>query len=523
MVVRRAVRGSRRGAFGPTPVVRVHWGMKTHRRKRARWVLTKHRKKRRRRHGKHWLPTYSMRPSGPLLPNPDPDGGGDPMAQGPFGPAQAERLLWRAGFGPKPGDVDRFAQMGLEAAVNELIDPPAAQLVGPAPHTDEGDPLAPEDLWGHAHCWWLDRMVRSNQPLVERMTLVFHDWFATSNDKVGDWKLMLGQNELLRGHALGSFRDLLLDITHDPAMLLWLDGIENTKYDPNENYGREVMELFTLGADRGAYTEQDVRELARAFTGWRASWVDGTGWTNFRYDASRHDTGNKTIFGQTGNYDWQAACDLCLHNAFHPSFFVAKLWGYFVPTPIDEATQASLQELYVSSGYGIKPVVGAILKHPALYADSALTKPPVVYTAGMLRTTQQFIESTDWSWLDDGAGQFLFYPPNVSGWDDTRWLDTSSWRGRWDIAAWVTRNQRVDPWDDAKPYDPAEDAPTALARARAALGGPSLTQETQDALLTFANSVLPSPLATWQRGPYRAMRQNALRMLILTSSDFQTS
>jgi uncharacterized protein (DUF1800 family) len=492
------------------------------RHRRARWVLRKHKHKRKRRHGKHWLPTYSMRPSGPLLPNPNPHGGGNPMVEGEWGPLHAERLLWRAGFGPKPGDVDRFTAMGIDAAVDELVNPPSLQLIGPEPQTEEGDPLAPEDLWGHAHCWWLDRMVRSNQPLVERMTLVFHDWFATSNDKVGSWKLMLDQNALLRSHALDSFKDLLLDITHDPAMLLWLDGIDNTKWDPNENYGREVMELFTLGADRGAYTETDVRELARAFTGWRASWVDGTGWTSFRYDANRHDANNKTVFGQAGNYDWQDACNLCLNNPFHPSFFVAKLWSYFVPSAIDEATQAALQDLYVGGGFAIKPVVTAILKHPALYSDSALTKSPVVYTAGMLRTTQQFITSTDWAWLDDGAGQFLFEPPNVAGWDDARWLDTSSWRGRWDIAAWVTRNQLVDPWDDANPYDATEDAPTAVSRACAALGTPSLTDETSAALLTFAQSVLPAVLAGWQKGPYRAMRQNALRMLILTSSDFQT-
>ena len=148
---------------------------------------------------------------------------------------------------------------------------------------------------------------------------------------------------------------------------------------------------------------------------------------------------------------------------------------------------------------------------------------PVVYTAGALRGTEQFITTTAWSWLDDGAGQFLFYPPNVSGWDDARWLDTSSWRGRWDIASYVTRGRNVDPWDDANPYDASEDAPTALARARAALGNPTLTAETQNALLAFADGVLPAPMADWQQGPYRAMRQNALRMLILTCSDFQTS
>jgi uncharacterized protein (DUF1800 family) len=496
--------------------------MKTRTRKKPRYLLKKHRPKRRRRHGKHWLPTYSMRPRGPLLPDPSPAPGGAVPVQGEFGHPEAERLLWRAGFGPRPGDIERVAQMGIAAAVDELLNPPAAQLVGPAPHTEDGDPLAPEDLWGHAHCWWLDRMVRSNQPLVERMALVWHDWFANSNDKVGSWTLMLAQNELMRSHALGSFRDLLIDISKDPAMLVFLDGIENSRRNPNENYGREVMELFTLGADRGAYSEQDVRELARAFTGWRATWTD-TGFQDFRYDPNRHDTADKTVFGQTGSYDWQAACDLCLHNPFHASFFVTKLWGYFIPTPPDAATQAALQDIYISSGFGIAPVLGAILKHPDLYSGQAQTKPPVVYTAGLLRGSQQYVVSTEWSWLDDGAGQFLFYPPNVSGWDDERWLDTSSWRGRWDIAARVTRNQDVDPWDDSRPYDAAEDAATALSRARAAVGNPSLTAETSAALLAFANSALPAVMAGWQKGPYRAMRQNALRMLILTCSDYQTS
>src|SRR3954469_14933770 len=463
-------------------------------------------------------------PARPGDPNPNPNGDGGPPIHGrDLGNAELKRLLWRAGFGPRPGDVDALAGKPLTDVVYSLTRPQGTATLTGAEPQDEDGPIAPFDAWGHDHLWWLDRMVRSDQQLVERMTLIWHDWFATSNDAVGSAKLMIDQNETFRAGALGSFKDLLTAVTKDPAMLVWLNGVDNRRRAVNENYAREVMELFTLGADRGAYTEQDVRELARAFTGWRATWTDPDGWGNFRYDPTRHDTATKTVFGQTGNYDWQAACDLCPNNQFHESFFVTKLWGYFVPTPLDEATQAALQDLYVSSGHGIAPVVGAILRHPALYADSALTKPPVVYTAGMLRATQQFITTTAWSWLDDGAGQFLFYPPNVSGWDDARWLDTSSWRGRWDIAAYVTRDQNVDPWGDANPYDATEDAPTALARARAALGNPSLTQETQDALLAFANGVLPSPMANWQKGPYRAMRQNALRMLILTSSDFQTS
>ena len=196
--------------------------------------------------------------------------------KGTFGPAQAERLLWRAGFGPRRGEAKALAAKGLDAGVLTLTRPGPEQLVGPEPKADKGLPIAPADAFGHDHIWWLDRMVRSSNSLVERMTLVWHDWFATQRVGGAAQRLMLDQNELFRRHALGSFSALLVDVTKDPAMLLWLNGNRNTKRSPNENYARELMELFTLGADRG-YTEADVREQARALTGWRNTYVRGTG------------------------------------------------------------------------------------------------------------------------------------------------------------------------------------------------------------------------------------------------------
>src|SRR5204863_7220958 len=231
---------------------------------------------------------------------------------------------------------------------------------------------------GARHLWWLDRMVRSNRSLVERMTLVWHDWFATSNAGVGSQRLMLQQNGLFRSHGLGSFYRLLLAVTKDPAMLLWLNGTDNEKDAPNENYGRETMELFTLGADRG-YTEHDVREQARALTGWRNDWDDDKGPVNFRYDPRRHDPGTKQIFGKRGRFDWEDSCHLAVRHKTHPSYFVQKLWSYFVPTAPPAATQRALEKLYVRSGFQIRPVVEAILKHPALYAGQRMVKPPVVY------------------------------------------------------------------------------------------------------------------------------------------------
>jgi hypothetical protein len=453
-------------------------------------------------------------------PNPGPKGP-PPVYGGDLAHPEIKRLLWRAGFGPRRGDVDRLASKPLGQIVQSLTRPQgAANLVGPAPKTSDG-PISPGDAWGHDHLWWLDRMVRSDQQLVERMTLIWHDWFATSNDGVSSVPLMLEQNQLFRANALGSFRDLLRAVTTNPAMLVWLNGIENRRRAPNENYARELMELFTLGAGRGAYSETDVRQLALALTGWRADWVDDTGWTNFRYDATRHDTTTKTVFGRSGNFDWQDAVQLVLENPYHASFFVTKLWSYFVPTPPDAATQAALQKAYLDSGYGIRPVVEAILMHPDFYKGGSMVKPPAVYTAGLLRAAGRAIDTDDWVWLDDMAGQQLFYPPNVSGWDDSAWLDTSRWRARWWIANYVLLPTVADPWDGPA-YDPKEDAATALSKALGAFHDPTLTSQTRGALATFASSCMPSSLDEWQQSPYRAMRFNALRQLVATCPDYQT-
>jgi uncharacterized protein (DUF1800 family) len=369
-------------------------------------------------------------------------------------------------------------------------------------------------------------MVRGDQPLVERMTFIWHDWFANSNDKVNSQQRMLDQNELLREHALGSFYDLFLAVTTDPAMLTFLDGIYNDKDEPNENYAREMMELFSLGADRGAYTETDVREMARALTGWVAEWTQNEGLQNFHFDPSRHDSTDKTVFGQTGNYNWEDAVRLCVSHPLHASYFVGKLWGYFVPTPPEEATLASLQGLYLSSSYSIRAVVEAILQHPDFLEGPQLVTPPVVYNAGLLRAIERPIDTVAWAWLSAGAGQQLFYPPNVSGWDFTRWLDTSTTKARWEMASYVTAKSYANPWPgEGEPqYSATEEAPAALASALGYWADPALTGESASCIAAFAQACLEGiAVAEWQQSPYRAIRQNALRMLIATSPDMQVS
>jgi uncharacterized protein (DUF1800 family) len=441
-----------------------------------------------------------------------------PVYRGPFGKPQAERLLWRAGFGPRRGEAERLARLGLEGAVHSLTRPGRERLKGPKPHDGDGRSLAPLDRWGHDQLWWLDRMVRTTRPLQERMTLVWHDWFATSRDGVGPARLMLAQNRLFRRRGLGSFHALLNEVTIDPAMLLWLSGVDNAKDSPNENYARELMELFTLGADRGAYSERDVREQARALTGWRNSWHDDLGPVRFRYDKRRHDAGSKRIFGKRGHFDWRDSCRLCIHHRQHPSFFVTKLWGYFIPVPPRAGTKRALQHLYVRSDYQIRPVVEAILRHPALYTGPRMVKSPAVYVAGLLRGLGRGVDTEAWTWLMSLAGQQLFYPPNVAGWDDTSWLDTATFRARWAIAGYALRPRVLKENAKHVPHH----ADKLLERASVLLGEPTISGPTEAALRRFAKRSLADANAEWKKRNYPPLIENALRQLLASAPDLQT-
>ncbi|HVD39604.1 MAG TPA: DUF1800 family protein [Solirubrobacterales bacterium] len=359
-------------------------------------------------------------------------------------------------------------------------------------------------------------MVRTSQPLVERMALILHDWFATSNANVSTTQQMIDQSNLFRSRCFGSFLDLFRAVTVDPAMLQWLNGNENYKWAPNENYAREMMELFSLGADRGAYTEDDIREQARALTGWRNDWGD-VGAYNFRFEPNWHDTGNKTVFGRTGNWSWEDACRLCVEHPLHPSFFVEKLWSYFIPVTPTADVREGLEQTYAGSGWQIRPVLEQILMRPELYEGPPMVKPPVVQLATMLRRLGRHVDTEAWVWLCEEAGQRLFWPPNVSGWDDNRWLDTSRMRARWNMVTYALEGISVDAWNDD--YDEDETPEEALARALASWGSPALRSEHRDALLELAQRSENLILASWQKGPYRALRQNALLQLIGVSPD----
>lgn len=444
--------------------------------------------------------------------------------RGKFGRLEATRLLNRAGFGPSPGQAEKLAKLGLKKAVLSLTRPQGkSRLVGPPPVDGDGVPIAPADSWGHDHLWWLDRMVRSNQPFAERMALIFHDWFATSIDGVSTQQQMIDQYWTIRSHVNGKFDAMLLDLTKDPAMLQWLDGGSNDRWSPNENYAREMMELFTLGADRDAYTEDDIREAARALTGWNYDWVDDVGTVNFRYEEDRHDDGIKTVFGRRGRWQWQDACRLCVEHQLHPGFFVEKLWSYFVPTPPSKSTKSALVAMYRNGGTSIRPVVEAILMHPDFYRCGPMVKPPVVFAASLMRSLKLSITDEDWIWLGSAAGQRLFEPPNVSGWDDERWLDTSTVRARWLMVTLALESRHADVWGEQDPYATSESTRQALNRALETFGWPALRSEHQKELISLSERVPRQISEEWQQSPYLAMRQNALLQLIAISPDMQLS
>jgi len=440
-----------------------------------------------------------------------------PVYNGRFGVAAAERLLWRAGFGPRPGEARALAARGLRAAVLSLTRPASHALAGPPPRLETGKPIAPYDAWGNDVLWWLDRMVRSRAQLIERMTLTWHDWFATSNEGVGSQRLMISQNRTQRRLCLASFPQMLTAMTLDPAMMLWLSLSGSTKAAPNENYAREMQELFTLGVGDG-YTEQDVREHARALTGFTNTWNNATGEPDdFHFDPKLHDDGVKLIYHRRGRFGWRDSLRLALSHPGHPAYFVAKLWSYFSPAPLPKADARAAAALYVSSGKQMRPLVEAMLMHPLIYEGPRLVKPPIVQIAGMLRGIGRYVDTDAWAWESSQAGQMPFYPPNVAGWDATRWLNTDTWLARFNLT-----NQMIKP---ARVLNPAKAKvkadPRAMTREAIAFwGGPTLSGPTQEALRAYARAAIDSATADWERQQYPALIVNGLRALVVASPDY---
>jgi uncharacterized protein (DUF1800 family) len=423
-----------------------------------------------------------------------------------------ERLWWRAWFGPRPRDL-RGSRTHADL-VDEFLHPKGAALEGPDARVN-GRRLDPLNQYGHDVLWWLDRMVRGRHPLVERMTFNWHDHWATSNTKVNDVRLMMRQQRTLRRYSLGNFRTMARAMVRDGAMQIWLDLAGSSDDAPNENFAREFFEIFTLGANNG-YTEKDIRESARALTGFTFDYNS----KRFGFDPKLHDGGTKHILGKHGRFGPLDVVDIALENPHHAPYLMEQLWGYFSPRQVPPRLLRKLVSTYTASGFEIRPVVSLILNDAALYADLEepdMIKPPVVYTAGMLRQTGTYIKTDDWVWMLDQMGQKPFYPPNVAGWNQNEaWLSTGTLRMRFQAAAALLNDAIKDG------SVPAQRTPEqALARSRTYAGQPWTSRATTSALASYSRRSVAGKDQKWEIKHYWPERERVLRQILLAGPDAQ--
>ena len=365
-----------------------------------------------------------------------------PVSAQPMGSDEARHLLVRTGFAARPGDVATFSRLSREEAVDRLLAATRTSAVTPPPEwvhefvpfrefrnlpeSERKEALRREFVKSlELRAWWLQEMRDTPSPLTERMTLFWHNHFVSSQQKVRSPVLMYRQNVLLRRYALGRFGDLLHAVSKDPAMIVYLDNAQNRRGQPNENFAREVMELFTLG--EGHYTEKDIKEAARAFTGW--SLERDTGEYKFRW--FQHDGGVKTVLGRSGNFDGDDVLEILLWRPETAQLITTKLWREFVSPDPDPAEVKRIATRFRESGYNIKQVLRDLLTSPAFYAPEnrgVLVKSPVELTVGTLQLFQvQTGDLIPFTLLAAGLGQNLFAPPNVRGWPGAEaWINSNT-------------------------------------------------------------------------------------------------
>jgi uncharacterized protein (DUF1800 family) len=278
--------------------------------------------------------------------------------------------------------------------------------------------------------WWVYRMTTTRVPLREKLTLFWHGHFATGSEKVDSTRLMHRQIETIRRHAWGNVRDLTLAIARDPAMIVWLDGESNTKEHPNENFARELMELFTCGI--GHYTERDVQEAARAFTGWHRDNAE------FRFSGDDHDGGRKRFLGKSGRFDGGDIVDILMQQPATLHFLARKLLRYFAAPEPPESVVAAAAELLDHTRLDVKWFLRELFQSRYFYsAECYRTRiaSPTEYLVGTIRTLDVRWAAPNVVELLDRMDQRLLAPPNVKGWDgEQKWINSSTWAARLDAA-----------------------------------------------------------------------------------------
>jgi uncharacterized protein (DUF1800 family) len=461
-----------------------------------------------------------------------------PIKKEAFGFEQARHLLWRAGFGGTPEQVELLAGWGPEKSVDYILDfdkvhgdavdpgqfsstikrpptPEEQRMIAVARRSQDEETLAKlraaqqvreqddrkqmKDL----QKWWLRRLIETPRPLEEKMTLFWHGHFATSFRTIENSYHMFKQNMLFRKYAIGSFRELLGQIIRDPAMIAYLNNNQSRKQHPNENLAREIMELFSLGI--GAYTEHDIKEGARALTGY--TFNDN----EFVYRPNDHDTGNKTILGQSGPWDGDAFVRIILAQKACSRFIARKVYKNFVADilpleatendkNLDPAMRRAIDDLastMQASNYEMRPVLRRMFLSEHFYDPQIRNqqiKSPVQLIVGAVRSLNTPVR--DLSILVDALdlmGQNLFLPPSVKGWDGGRsWINTSTLYVRQNILAFLLTGKKPQGYDalsDAEKFDPA---PLLAEMAKADPGSERDIAKVTDYLLRFSLGSAPT-------------------------------
>jgi uncharacterized protein (DUF1800 family) len=374
----------------------------------------------------------------------------DPISQADWGLPQARHLLNRAGFGLTHERAAQLAALSPEEAVAWLVeyerqpggDTPPEFLVDPISRKEmlrqyEAEGLDKEQIRKRIQdmqqeerqateklkSWWLDRMYVTQRPLEEKMTLLWHGHFAVSSQKVKSSWVTYDMNRLLRKHATGNFKALTTAVGQCPAMLDYLDNRKSTKNEPNENWARELMELFTLG--QGQYTEDDIKASARAFTGWTCTHKE------FVYEPRKHDFSQKTFMGRSGDFDGWQIIDIIFEQPALASFISKKLWAHFAYESPEPEIVEELARAFRESSFELKPLLKTMFLSKAFYSEKAIgtqIKSPVQFLLQLC--SDMGLEGPP----DRAAaqscrllGQDLFYPPNVKGWDGNRaWINANS-------------------------------------------------------------------------------------------------
>ncbi|MFN3265342.1 MAG: DUF1800 family protein [Deinococcales bacterium] len=356
----------------------------------------------------------------------------------------AAHLLRRAGFGGTIEEIENLRRLGPSLAVEKLLSFSSFDGTERNPHNlDEQFEAAREagrppnqqvvSTIPVAQAWWLYKMRLSREPLKEKLTLFWHGHFVSGLDKVRHGFMLKNQNELFRRLGMGKFQTLALEVAKDPAMLRYLDNNVNTKKKPNENFARELMELFTMGV-HGGYTEKDIQEAARAFTGWTFNFRNNGEPAQlknptFVFNQREHDTGSKTVLGHTGNLKGEDVVEITCKHPSTPKFIITKLWNFFVSPTISDGTLADLTKLWQQTDGNIRDILREIFSSAEFYAPEnryALIKTPLELVIGSLRAIKAELEPQHDYGLIGILGrmaQIPLFPPDVSGWDgDLDWI-----------------------------------------------------------------------------------------------------